>query len=156
MLKRLVPVAALLIGSITNSVQAMPVCYMEMHGRLTDLTHICGDGSVDAPLPATEATSLEIPDVQQPDIFVTEDPATFQVTKARYNPDARITTITGIVVFPQSAEYGEIVWPSVYNKDGSWIADMDPVTRVRGQRRLTVSREVTGRRLLNDLEGRLY
>lgn len=36
--------ASLLTIGIAGAAQAMPVCYMEMHGVMTDLTHMCGTG----------------------------------------------------------------------------------------------------------------
>ena len=157
-LKLPLPLATLLAISTAAAVQATPSCYMESNGRIIDLSHMCGDSTSSPPPALPRVVSPEPQSIEQPPAAtpVAEDPVTFQVTRTQYDIDTNRTTITGLVVFPRTAEYGERVRPSVYDKrDNTLVTYMPLTTRVRGQRRITVSTDVWGRHFLRDLEGQI-
>ena len=150
MLKRLIlPFSIAFVSSAVLSEQAFS-CYMETPTGRIDLSHMCGDGgsttsepvAPTAPLPSATQPVIQ----QQPEVFVTEPIARFQVR--------RINTSTGeaqgTVAFTSDAPIGATVtyWIEM---DGQQLG-LGVATRERGQRRVDVNFWLPAGTSLNDIE----
>ena len=150
MFKRLIlPFSIALVSSAALSEQAFS-CYMETPTGRIDLSHMCGNGGSTTSEPiaptAPPAPSTQPTIQQQPEVFVTEPIARFQVRRI----NASTGEAQGTVAFTSDAPMGASVnyWVEI---DGQrrWLG---VATRERGQRRVDVNFQLPAGTSLNDIK----